>query len=71
MKALEAKASLYAEASGHRIVRLVSLSESGGYPPAPPRPMLMKAMADSAQTSVSPGELRVRVDVQGVYELGK
>lgn len=72
VKALEAKAALYAGATGHRVSRLVSLSESGGYTPAPPRPMVMMRMqAEAASTPVQPGELRVRVDVQAVYELAK
>lgn len=69
--ALRAKAELYAQATGRRVTRLVRLSEGGGYSPEPPRPMLRVAMsAAQAQTPVSPGELSVRVEVSGVYELG-
>jgi uncharacterized protein YggE len=71
VKALTAKADLYAKATGLRVARLVTLSEGGGYVPSPP-PMPVMAMArmeKSADTSVAPGELRVRVDVTGMYEL--
>jgi len=74
VKALEAKAELYAGATGHRILRLVSLSESGGYAAPPPMPMARFAMASEAKdagTSVSGGELKVRVDISGLYELAR
>jgi uncharacterized protein YggE len=71
VKALSAKAELYARATGHRISRLVTLSEgAASYPVPPPMPMMaMQRMEKSADTSVSPGELKVRVDVTGLYEL--
>jgi uncharacterized protein YggE len=70
--ALRAKAELYAQATGYHVTRLVRLSEGGGYTPEPPRPLLrMAAMAEAGPTPVSPGELSVRVDVAGVYELGR
>jgi uncharacterized protein YggE len=71
VKALSAKADLYAKATSHRVLRLVSLNEGGGYTPAPP-PMPVMAMARMEKadaTSVAPGELRVRIDVTGLYEL--
>ncbi len=70
--ALRAKAELFAQATGQPIARLVNLSESGGYTPQPPRPMAMMRMeAASDSTPVSGGELSVRVDVSGLYELAK
>jgi uncharacterized protein YggE len=71
VKALSAKAELYARATGHRISRLVTLSEgAASYPVPPPMPMMaMQRMEKTADTSVSPGELKVRVDVTGLYEL--
>ena len=73
VKALAAKAGLYAGATGYRVSRLVNLSESGGYTPQPPRPMaMMRMVADGApSTPIEGGELRVRIDVNGVYELAK
>lgn len=74
VKALNAKAELYARATGYHVVRLVTLSESGGYapPPQPPYPMAamtVKRMADS--TPVSSGELNVKVEVNGVFEVAR
>lgn len=74
VRALAAKAELYARATGHRITRLVSLSEGGGsYPVPPPMPMMEAASfrGKAADTSISPGELTVRVDVSGLYELSR
>lgn len=72
VKALAAKADLYARATGHKVSRLVSLSEGGGYTPQPPMPVMAyasKRMEMDAGTSVSGGELKVRVDISGLYEL--
>ncbi|MGI8841006.1 MAG: SIMPL domain-containing protein [Caulobacteraceae bacterium] len=73
VKALEDKAALYAQAVGYRIGRLVNLSEGGGYAPSPPRPMPMMAMRAeaAAPTPVETGELNVRIDITGVFELAK
>lgn len=73
VRKLGAKAELYAKATGHRIARLVSLSEgAASWPQPPPAPMMEMAAfrgAKAADTSVSPGELTVRVDITGLYEL--
>jgi uncharacterized protein YggE len=72
VKALQAKAQLYADATGYRIVRLVSLSEGGEGAPSPIRPLMVTAIARAApMTPVSSGELGVGADVTGVYELAK
>lgn len=73
VKALAAKAELYARATGHRVSRLITLGEGGGYTPVqPPMPvMAMRAEKASFDTSVSPGELKVRIDVTGLYELAR
>ncbi len=70
VRALQAKAGLYAEATGLRLGRLVTLSEGGGYSPPPPAPMYAMRMekADSS-TPVQPGQLSVRIDITGLYEL--
>lgn len=74
VRALAAKADLYAKATGHRVARLVSLSEAGGYAPQP-MPMFKTARMESAlaadATSVSGGELAVRIDITGLYELAR
>jgi uncharacterized protein YggE len=71
VRALTAKAELYARATGYRLLRLVTLSEGGGYAPQPPMPMVAMAMRSEAKgaSPVSAGELSVRVDITAVYEL--
>jgi uncharacterized protein YggE len=72
VQALQAKAQLYAGATGHRVSRLVNLSEGGGYAPPVPMPMFRReaVMAQAADsTPVEPGQIRVRIDVSGMYEL--
>jgi uncharacterized protein YggE len=69
--ALRAKAELYAKAMGYRVARLVTMTEGGGYMPSPP-PMPLTMRAEAAKfdsTPVSPGELKVRVDISATYEL--
>ena len=71
VQALQAKAQLYADATGMRLVGLRTLSEGGGYqPPAP----VMYARAEAmdmagGSTPVQGGELVVRIDISGVYEV--
>jgi uncharacterized protein YggE len=70
VKALAAKAELYARATGYRIARLVTLSEGGGYSAPPPMPvMAMRAQMKDESTPVAGGELRVRIDINGLYEV--
>lgn len=73
VRALGAKAELYARATGYRVARLVSLSEGGGVDGLRPQPLQVTAMArvQNAPTSVAPGELTVRVDIAGLYELSR
>ncbi len=72
VKQLQARAALYAEATGMKVARLVNLSEGGGYQPGPVRPLPMMAMRkNSAPTPIEPGELTVRIDVSAVYELAR
>jgi len=72
VKALAAKVDLYAKATGHRVARLVTLSEGGGYTPRPPMPVLEMAAARGFakdSTPVQGGELAVRIDISGLYEV--
>ncbi len=72
VKALQAKADLYAQATGYRVARLVTLSEGGGYSPPAPMPMLAMARMDKAEsTPVEAGELKVRIDISATFELVK
>lgn len=70
---LRAKASLYANALGVELGGIRSLSEGGGYSPRPPQPMYARAeMAmDAGSTPVAAGELTVRIDITGVYDLNR
>jgi len=74
VRALQDKARLYAQALGVELGGVRSLTEGGGFTPEPPRPMYARAMAmDSAgaSTPVSAGELTVRIDIAGTYDIGR
>ena len=61
-----ARAELYAKAAGLRVTRIVAISETGGYQPNPPMPMMMaKAQRgeSAADTAVAAGEQDVTVTV--------
>jgi len=65
-----ARADLYARALGMRVVRLLSVSESGGYAVPPPMPMYARAeMAQDASTKIDPGEQKIQVSVSMSFEL--
>jgi uncharacterized protein YggE len=62
------RANLYASALDMRVVRIVAVSEGGGY--APPIPMAVERMAaQDASTPISPGEIETRVSVSVTFEL--
>ena len=73
VRALQDKASLYAQALGVELGAIRSLNEGGGYTPQPPMPMYAARlqMADSASTPVAAGEMTVRIDITGTYDLGR
>ena len=65
-----ARAELYARALGMRVVRLVSVSESGGnYPVPPPMPVMMEARGAVASTKIDPGEQKLAMTLGMVFEL--
>ncbi|MFC0202974.1 SIMPL domain-containing protein [Novosphingobium soli] len=71
MKSARARAELYARASGLRVARIVSISESGGYVPQPVM-YVRKAAMDSAAAPAPPvaaGELEMTVNVTVQFEL--
>ncbi len=73
VQALQAKAQLYAGATGLRVGRLVNLNE-GSNIFQPPRPQAMAAFrtAQAApSTPVEAGELDISVTISGVFELEK
>ncbi len=70
MKSARARADLYARAAGLRVVRIVSISESGGF--SQPQPVYVRAMkADmaSAPTPIAVGEVEAEVNVSVQFEL--
>jgi uncharacterized protein YggE len=73
VRALQARAALYAQALGVPLAGIRSLTESGGYSPRPPQPMYARGFAEAADSStpVAAGELTVRIDISGVYDLGR
>ncbi len=65
-----ARADLYARALGKRVVRVISVSESGGsYPVPPPMPMAERMSAQAADTKIMAGEQKLQVSVSMVFEL--
>ena len=72
VKKARARAELYARAAGLRVVRILSISEGGGYAPPPPIMYARSAMAMDAAapvTSVSAGELSLNINVNVMFEL--
>ena len=73
MKAARSRGALYAQAAGLRVLRIVSIAESGGY--SSPQPVMMMArMADSASPAPPPppvaaGELQMTANVTVQFEL--
>ena len=68
---LQAKASLYAQALGVGLGGIRSLSEGGGYSPQPVPMYAVRAesMDSGSSTPVAAGQLTVRIDITGVYDL--
>lgn len=70
---LQGKAALYAQALGVDLGGIRSLSEGGGYSP---QPQAMYARAEMAMdsggsTPVAAGQLTIRIDITGVYDLSR
>ena len=65
-----ARAELYARSLGLRVVRVVSVSESGGgYSPPPPMPYVMAAQARAADSKIDAGEQKLQVTLGMTFEL--
>jgi uncharacterized protein YggE len=64
-----ARADLYARSMGLRVVRVVAVSESGGYAVAPPMPMMVQARAASAESKIDPGEQKLQINLSMTFEL--
>jgi uncharacterized protein YggE len=68
----QARADMYAKTLGMKVRRIVSISESGRF--APPMPIvrgMMAMKAESADTSVSPGENTLSINLDVVFELAR
>jgi uncharacterized protein len=66
-----ARADLYARALGMRVVRLLSVSESGDrhFPPPMPMVMMAEARAGDASTKIDPGEQKLQATIAMSFEL--
>ncbi|WP_347717819.1 SIMPL domain-containing protein [Sphingomonas sp.] len=64
-----ARADLYARALGMRVIRVISVSESGGYSSPPPQPIMARAQMADAKTSIDPGEQQLQISVAMAFEL--
>lgn len=69
MAKARARAELYARAAGLRVVRIVSISESGGYPPPSPVMYRMAKAEAAADTPVASGEVSLTMNVTVQFEL--
>ena len=65
------RAELYASALGMRVVRVVAVTEGGGYSPPIPFPMAarMDAVPAAPPPPIAPGEIETRVSVSVTFEL--
>jgi uncharacterized protein YggE len=72
VKHAQARADLYAAATGLKVRRIVSISESSDEPRVPhPMMMMARARASSVETPVASGENTIAADLDVVFELGK
>ncbi len=71
MTKARARANLYARAAGLKVVRVLSISESGGYVPQPQVMYTRATMADmaGAPTPVAAGEVAMSANVTVLFEL--
>lgn len=67
LKKARARAELYAGAAGLKIVRVVSISESGGY--VPRGPVMYRMDAAAAAPPIMAGEVALQANVTVQYEL--
>ena len=58
-----ARATLYADAAGLKVDRILAISENGAMPPAPMPVMAFRAKAEAADTQVVAGEQQLTVTV--------
>ncbi|MEO6718677.1 MAG: SIMPL domain-containing protein [Novosphingobium sp.] len=70
VKNARTRAALYAQAAGLRVLRILSISETGGYAPPPPVMYGVRMQkAEAAPTPVAAGELALQANVTVTFEL--
>lgn len=69
LRTARARADVYAQAAGMRVVRILSISENGGDYRPPPPVMMERAMSADMSTRIVPGEHAVTVSVSVSFEL--
>jgi uncharacterized protein YggE len=72
VKALAARADLYAKAAGYRVARLVNLTEGQRFVPGPQAQLaevVVTGVRRGAPTPVAAGDITIRVQVSATYEL--
>lgn len=72
VESAQARAQMYAKTLGMKVRRIVSISETGRF--SPPVPMMRMQMAKAeaaADTSISPGENTLSINLDVVFELGR
>jgi len=70
MRTARARANLYAQAAGLRVLRILTISEGGSYTPMPQVMYRMAASADMAGAPpVQSGELQLNANVSVTFEL--
>lgn len=69
MKKARERANLYAGAAGLRVVRILTISESGGYSPRPPVVYARAMEASAPDTPVQAGEVSLTSSVTVTFEL--
>ena len=69
MAKARARADLYAKAAGLHVARIAAVTESGGYSPPAPRPMMAVARMAKADTAIDPGTEKIGVTLNVVFEL--
>lgn len=69
MAKARSRAELYARASGLRVARILSISESGGWQPPQPVMYRMAAMEAAPSSPVQAGELQMNVTLTVQFEL--
>jgi uncharacterized protein YggE len=69
LKTAQARANLYAQATGYKTARLITISEGGGYtPPMPMMAMRMDAVQNAA-TKIEPGQISTSISLNVQYML--